>query len=142
MQHRLKIVLSFLAGWCLTSPPALAQPAASYPEKTVRIIMPFLPGGPTDLNTRYIADKLKEAWGQAVIVENRPGANGLVGEEYAAKSKPDGYTLMATSTGYAINPFLYKMPYDPVRDFIPVTQFVSAWQLLVVNNDLPAKSLQ
>jgi tripartite-type tricarboxylate transporter receptor subunit TctC len=121
--------------------PAISQPASgAYPDKLVKVVMPFPPGGPTDLLARLMAKKLNEAWGQSVVVENRPGANGLIGEDFVAKSKPDGYTLMVTSTGFSINPSLYKMPYDPQKDLAPITQFVSTWQMLVVHPSVPVSS--
>ena len=102
---------------------AFGAAAQGYPTKPVRIINPFAPGGATDQLARLMAQKLTELWGQSVVVENRPGASGAIGLEAVAKSPPDGYTLaIATQTTHAANPALYaKLPYDPVRDFAPLT---------------------
>ena len=102
-------------------PPALL--AQAYPAKPARIVNPFAPGGATDIIARHMAQKLTEAWGQPVVVENRAGASGALGVEHVAKSPPDGYTLLiATQTTHAANPALYaKLPYDAAKDFAPLT---------------------
>lgn len=101
---------------------ASAAHAQPYPSKPIRVLVPFAPGGVTDIAARLVGQKLSEAWGQQVVIDNRTGAGGIVGVEAAAKASPDGYTvLMATSGEFAINPALYaKLPYDPAADFIPV----------------------
>jgi tripartite-type tricarboxylate transporter receptor subunit TctC len=101
----------------------LAAGAQAFPSKPFRIVVAFPPGGATDLMARTIAGKLQERTGQPAVVENKPGASGMIGTEFVAKSPPDGYTLvMATQTTHAVNPSLHaKVPYDPVRDFAPVT---------------------
>src|SRR6187402_2821264 len=103
--------------------PAMAQ---SYPVKPIRLIVPYPPGGPTDLVGRVLGQKLTESWGQQVVVENRAGAASAVGTEVAARSAADGYTLLlGTSAGFCINPALGgKIPYDPERDFIPISLLV------------------
>lgn len=100
-----------------------ASRAQPFPSKPIRIVVAFPPGGATDLMARTIAAKLQERTGQPALVENKPGASGMIGTEFVAKSPPDGYTLvMATQTTHAVNPSLHaKVPYDPVRDFVPVT---------------------
>ena len=120
--------------------PAFAQ----YPSKPVRMVVPFPAGGATDIVGRLIAQKLGEAWGQQVIVDNRGGAGGTIGSDIAAKSPPDGYTiLMATSSTHTIAPSLYsKLPYDPVRDFSPVTLVATATILLAVHPSVPAKNVK
>src|SRR6476661_8215540 len=94
--------------------------AQSYPSKSLRIVVGFPAGGPIDIVARMMAPKLSEALGQQVVVDNRGGANGMIGTEFVAKSAPDGYTMILTSTGLAINPHLYpKIPYDTLRDLAP-----------------------
>ena len=118
--------------------------AQAYPVKPVRMVVPFPAGGATDIVGRLIALKLSESWGQQVIVDNRGGAGGTIGSDLAAKSAPDGYTLLiGTSSTHAIAPSLYsKLPYDPVRDFASVTLVASATILLAVHPSLPAKTVR
>ncbi len=118
--------------------------AQGYPNKPVRIIVPFPPGGATDIVTRLAAQKLTEAWGQSVVVENRSGAGGNIGGEAAAKSAPDGYTLFMTSGSIVTaNQYIYKkMPFDPAKDLIPITNVASGPQVIVVNPSFPAKTLK
>src|SRR5688572_28347847 len=95
---------------------------AEYPDRPIRIIVPFTPGGSTDILARMMGQKLTEAWGQNVVVENRPGANGVVGAELTARANPDGHTLLMVAIGHAINPMLQKkLPYDTERDFQPIS---------------------
>ena len=117
--------------------------AQSYPTKPIRLVVPFPPGGATDILARNVAQKLTEAWGQQVIVDNRPGAGGNIGSELVAKSAPDGYTLeMGTVGTHAINASLYaKMPYDHVKDFVPVILVAGVPNVLVVNPSLPVNSV-
>jgi tripartite-type tricarboxylate transporter receptor subunit TctC len=124
----------------LLSCTALAQP---WPAKPVRIVVAYPPGGGIDVMARQIADRLSTAWGQPVVVENKPGANTIVATDSVAKSAPDGYTvLMTTDATFSINPHLYaKLPFDPQRDFAPVTMLVLLQQLLVAHPSLPANSL-
>lgn len=120
---------------------ALAQ---DYPAKPIRLIVPYPPGGPTDFVGRLIGQKLTEAWGQQVVVENRAGAASAIGTEVAARAAADGYTLLlGTSAGFCINPALGgKLPYDPERDFAPVTLLVINPQILVVHPSLPVRSVR
>jgi tripartite-type tricarboxylate transporter receptor subunit TctC len=122
----------------------LAASAQAWPAKPMRIVVPFPPGGGTDIGTRILAQKLQEAWGQAVVIENKPGAAGIVGTELTAKSAPDGYTFMMGNIGtHAINVSLYKqLSYDPVRDFAPVSMVADLPLLLLVHPSVPAKSVQ
>ncbi len=117
--------------------------APAYPTKPIRIVVPFPPGGATDILARDVAQKLTDAWGQAVIVDNRPGAGGNIGSELVAKAAPDGYTLeMGTVGTHAINASLYaKMPYDHVKDFAPVILVASVPNVLEVNPALPVNSV-
>ncbi len=123
---------------------AHAADAQWTPKMPIRVVVPFAPGGPTDIAARHLAKKLTEIFNQPVVVDNRAGANGMIGAELVAKSKPDGYTLlMPTSSTMAINPAVYaKMPYDPIRDFAPVTPVVAAPVLLVVTPSMPARSVK
>jgi tripartite-type tricarboxylate transporter receptor subunit TctC len=123
------------------SAPAYAQ---TYPTKPIRIIVPYAPGGTTDILARTVGQKLQEKWGQPVIVDNRPGANGIIGTEMVAKAPADGYTLGIASPGtHAINASLYpKLQYDTVKDFTPVTLAVMAPFLFVVHPSVPANSIK
>ena len=121
---------------------ALAQ-APSYPSKPIRLVVPFPPGGTTDILAREVAQKLTDAWGQSVVVDNRPGAGGNIGAELVAKAAPDGYTLLMGTVGtHAINSSLYaKLPYDHVKDFAPVILVADVPNVLVVNPALPVNSV-
>src|SRR2546423_7737429 len=125
----------------VAAPVAFGQ--AAYPTKPVRLVVPFPAGGTTDLLARAAAQKLSEAWGQQVIVDNRPGAAGNIGAELVAKSAPDGYTLLMGTVGtHAINASLYaKMPYDHVKDFAPVILVAGVPNVLVVNPQLPVNTV-
>ena len=131
--------LGLATGAMLICATAAAQP---YPNRPVRIILPQAAGGAVDVVARPIAQKLTETWGQQVIVDNRPGANGIIGIEAIAKSKPDGYTLGAAFTSsLTINPHVYKsLPYDTFRDFVPITQVVTNTIALVVHPYLPVRT--
>ena len=135
--------LLLLGGLATACTCALAQSEADrYPAKPIHLVSPFPPGGATDLLARLVARHLSETWGQPVIVDNRGGANGIIGTELVARASPDGYTLLLNSTSFSINPSLYKLPYDSIKDFAPVTQLVSIWQVLVVNPEVPARTVQ
>lgn len=120
-----------------------AEAQAAWPTRPVRMINPWTPGGPADAVARPLTQKLSEALGQPVVMENRPGANGTIGMGLVARAAPDGYTLFFSHVGpVAISPnFSSNLPYDPVRDFAPVTQLVSGPIVLVVRNDVPANSV-
>ena len=115
----------------------------TYPAKPIRIVVPFPPGGGTDVGTRVIAQKLQEALGQSVLVENKGGAAGILGTEYTAKAAPDGYTIMMGNIGtHAINVSLYKkLSYDPVKDFVPISQVAGLPMLLLVHPSVKANSV-
>ena len=121
-----------------------AQSAADYPAKPVRLIVPYPPGGTTDFVAREIANKLGEAWGRQVVIDNRPGAGTLIGLNMGAKAASDGYTItFGTSAGLAVNPALgVKMPFDPRRDFAPIGLMVYVPYLLVVNPTLPVRNIK
>ena len=135
-----------LGAMCLLATAgAHAQKAASnYPNRSIRIIVTFPPGGPTDIIARAVGQKLTEAWGQPVVVDNRAGAGGNIGTELAAKSAPDGYTLLLSNFGpLAISPFVYpKLPYDPVKDLAPITLAATAWFFVVSNPSSPLTSIK
>jgi tripartite-type tricarboxylate transporter receptor subunit TctC len=118
--------------------------ADTYPTRPIRIIILVNPGGGADITSRAVGHKLTESWGQQVIVDNRPGGNGIVGMDIAAHANPDGYTVVLGTIGpVAVNPSLYKkLPYDSVRDFEPVARAVSALNVLVVHPSVPAKSVK
>jgi tripartite-type tricarboxylate transporter receptor subunit TctC len=121
---------------------AVAQ--ANYPERPIRLIVAFPPGGPSDIVARLMADKLTEALGKPAVVENVSGASGNIGTERVAKSPPDGHTLLISAPGpLVVNPSLYqKVPFDPLRDLAPISQLCFTPNVLVVNNDLPVKSVK
>jgi tripartite-type tricarboxylate transporter receptor subunit TctC len=122
---------------------AVAAAAETYPAKTVRFIAPFPPGGTVEILARALAQKMTESWGRPVIVDNRPGASGIIGSQIAAKSPPDGYTLLMVPVTHVTNASLYKsLPYDPINDFTPLSLVGSQPLMLVVNPSLPVKSVK
>ena len=135
-----------IAGCCgglalLTGSPGLAE--AAYPNRTIKMIVPYPPGGTTDFLGRLVAEQIQSSLGAAVIVENKPGAATTLGAEQVARAEPDGYTLMiATSTTLAINKTLYrKLPYDPVKDFTPIALVAAVPFALIINPQIPATTL-
>ena len=127
-----------------TSSAAIAQDiAGKYPNRPLRIVVTYPPGGPTDIVARAVGQKLAEAWGQPVVVDNRPGAGGNIGTDLVAKSPPDGYTLVLSNFGpMIISSFVYsKLPYDPVKDLTPVTLAATSWFFLVVHPAVPVASV-
>jgi tripartite-type tricarboxylate transporter receptor subunit TctC len=131
------LVLAFT--WILGAGLAAAQ---SYPTKPVRLIIPFPPGGSNDIVGRLIATKLTERLGKQVVVDNRGGAGGVLGSDLAAKAAPDGYTLLIASAAFAFNPSLYKLPFDPLKDFVPIARLASGPNSLTVYPGLPVNSVQ
>ena len=120
-----------------------AWSADEYPSRPIRIIVPFAPGGATDVVARLLSQKMSEALKQAVVVENRPGANGIIGTEAVARATPDGYTLLLNSAGaQTLSPVLYKASYDPVKSFTPITQISNIGFVMVVHPSVPATTLQ
>ncbi|HWA39295.1 MAG TPA: tripartite tricarboxylate transporter substrate binding protein [Burkholderiales bacterium] len=137
--RRLAFAFALLAFSTAFSTPAVAQ----YPNRAVKLIVPFPPAGATDVVGRIVAAKLGERLGQPVVVDNKPGAGGSIGSDLAAKSAPDGYTiLIATSSTHSIGPVLQKLPYDPIRDFAPITHVANVPNVLVVSPTLPVKSVE
>ena len=145
-----KTACTFILAALAASSAAGAQPAdrnpapANYPDKPIRIVVPFSAGGSADIFARAIGQKMTDHWNQQVVIDNRAGSGGLIGSEIAARAAPDGYTLMMGITAnIAINPALYrKLPYDPVRDFAPVTLVASAPYVMVVPPSLGVKTAQ
>ena len=133
---RASLLIAFL---CLATGAA----AQTYPARTIRLIAHSSPGGTSDILGRLMAHKLTEQLGQQVVVENRAGASGIIGVDIAAKSAPDGYTMLITQTSIAINPSMFaKLPYNAMRDFAPITQLVAAPNVLVVHPSVPATSVK
>ncbi len=125
---------------CLVAGNAAAQ---NYPVKAVRIIVPYPPGGTSDILARLLSQKLNEVFGQPIVVENRPGANGNIGADLVAKSAPDGYTMLLADLGaLTISPSIYKLPFDVVRDFAPVTMVTYSPHLLAVHPSVPVRSVK
>ena len=124
------------------SMPVLAQ--ARYPDRPITIVVPSAPGGTTDFSARLIAEPLSRALGQSVVVDNKPGAAGNIGNQFVARAKPDGYTLLLAYSGYQVgNPHLFKRAgWDPIKDFVPVAMLTRAPQLLVARANLPANNLR
>ena len=143
MRRNARLSLLFLMLACMVSSAHAAEADANYPNRAIRIVDVFVPGGPSDIIARLLAQKLTESLGQPVIVENRGSAGGIVGAEVAAKAAPDGYTLMmAPQAAITINPSVYKkLPYDPLRDYDAVTQITSGAYMLVVHPSIPAKTV-
>ena len=135
-------ICSVILAACVAVPAFAGE--LKYPTKPVRLISAYAPGGGNDTMARALAQRLTEAWGQQVIVDNRPGANGLLACEITAKAAPDGYTLlMASISSHAINPALYqKIPYDPIRDFAPVSLLGTTANMLVVHPSTPSKTVK
>ena len=135
MSRQAGIAILFALAW-----PAHAQ---DYPARPIRIVLPFSPGGDTDLLARLLSKRFYEAFGQTAAVDNRPGAGGNLGAEIVAKSAPDGYTLMMSTASVAVNVSLYaKLPFDARRDFIPITQVASSPLAVTVHASVPAKSIR
>jgi len=122
---------------------ALTAPAAAdYPDKPVRLIIPFPPGGSNDIVGRAIAAQMGERLGKQVVVDNRTGAGGLIGSELASKAAPDGYTILVISISHSVNPWLYKLPYDPIKAFTPIGIMATGTNVLTVHPSLPVNSLR
>jgi tripartite-type tricarboxylate transporter receptor subunit TctC len=137
------VIAALLAALPLVATAGEAIAQSNYPTKPIRMIVGFAPAGPADLIARVIGDKLTEAWGQSVVIENVTGAGANIAGDRVAKAAPDGYTLLLASLAQlTINPSLYdKMPFDTVKDVIPITQAVFTPNILALNNDVPAKSV-
>ena len=131
---------ALFAASLIAAPACVAQ---NYPDHPIRLVVPFPPGGSTDLVARVVGQKMSESWGQQVVIDNRGGANGMIGADLVAKANPDGYSLVLGTIGpMAINASLYKMPYDIVRDFAPVTYTANIGNVLVVHPSLAAHNVK
>jgi tripartite-type tricarboxylate transporter receptor subunit TctC len=120
-----------------------AQQPQNFPVRPIRMLVPFAPAGTTDIMARVVASQMSNAWGQTAIVDNRPGANGIIASEMTAKASPDGYTLLYVAIGHAINSLIYrKLPYDTERDFTPISLGATFAQLVLVHPGVPAASLK
>jgi len=140
--HMSRFIAGAVTLGCLAAVPNGVQ-AQAYPARPIRLVIPYAPGGPTDILGRAVASKLGESLGQQVVVENRAGVSAILGTEYVAKAAPDGYTLLLADINHAVNPGLYKsLPYDSRNDFTPIGLIASASLALVVNGSLPARSVQ
>jgi tripartite-type tricarboxylate transporter receptor subunit TctC len=128
-----------LAGALAASSPGAAQ---DYPRKPIELVVPFVAGGTTDNIARLMAQRFSESWGQAVVVNNRPGGGSTIGTHVVAKAAPDGYTLLVNTISFAITAALQKLPYDPINDFAPITELASLPLMLVVHPSLPATNLK
>ena len=139
----MKTIRWLLVALMFASVGAMAQGAASFPSKPIHMIVPFAPGGATDYMARTIAQKMQANMGQPVVVENRPGANAILGTDAVAKAAPDGYTLVLCAFGHATNPYLLtKLPYDTLKDLAPVTLLVTGPLMLALTPSIPANSVQ
>ncbi|MDO8597775.1 MAG: tripartite tricarboxylate transporter substrate-binding protein, partial [Sulfuricaulis sp.] len=143
MRSRLNSVIPVLccAAWGCAAPHAVAQSA--YPSRNVQIIVPYTAGGSIDIISRAIAQRLAEAWGKNVVVDNRPGASGMIGTEIVTKAEPDGHTLLGHTSSYpATASVRAKLPFDPARAIVPVAMIGKAPMLLVIHPSVPAKSVK
>ena len=123
------------------STPVFSQ-SGNYPNHPVRVVIPFPPGGPTDIVGRVLSTRLGDAWGQSVVVDNRSGASGVIGADVVARAAADGYTLLVNVSAHVINPALYdKLPHDPIKDFTPITNLAQTPMQLIVAADLPVRSV-
>ena len=129
-----------LVALLVAAAPAHAQ---TYPAKSIRIVVPFAPGGGADIIARILGQKMTDSWGQQVVVDNRAGASGNIGAEIVAKAAPDGHTLLMASSALAINPSVYRsVPYDPIKDFAPITQPALLPNILVAHSSVPVKTVR
>jgi tripartite-type tricarboxylate transporter receptor subunit TctC len=134
-------IIAFACGGLMTAAAAMAQD--KYPTRPIRIVVPQSAGGSTDLVARLAAQKLGEAFGQTVVVDNRPGAGSIIGTDLVAKAAPDGYTLLVVASSITINPSLHKkLPFDPVRDLAPITMVSAFPNMLAVHPAFPVKTVQ
>jgi tripartite-type tricarboxylate transporter receptor subunit TctC len=135
--------LAFIAALLWAAASSGQCSAQTYPARPVRLIVPFGAGGPTDVIARLVAQKLSERWGQQIYIENIPGAGGNTGVAMVARTQADGYTMLVVSTGFMVNPSMYaKVPYDPVKDFAPITLVAASPNVISVNPEFPAKTLR
>ncbi len=140
VSRRFAIGMAAVSFALLAGAPAGAQ--SNFPTRPITLIVPFAPGGPTDLIARVLGEGLQKRLGQAIVIDNRPGAAGNTGMGLAARATPDGYTLLLTSTSIAVNPAIFdKIPYDPIKDFIPISELVNSPNTFIVREDSGIKTL-
>ena len=133
---------TIIAGITLATIATIAPAQDSFPSRSVRILVPFPAGGAVDIVARTLGDELSKHWGQSVVIENKPGAGGILAEQALMQSPPDGYTLAVVATGHALNGHFYaKLPYDPFTDFTPISLIGSSPNMLLVRADSPYKSV-
>jgi len=137
-----RVFVGLFAAACLGLAFAAPAGADDYPSRPVRVIVPFAPGGINDILARTVSAQLSERLGKQFVVENKTGAGGIVGSELVAKSAPDGHTLLIVSIAHAVNPALYKLPYDSLNAFAPIAIFASSPNALAIHPDVPAKTLK
>lgn len=143
MIHSLVRPIAAVIAWSYLSIAVCAERVPEYPIKPIRLILPFAPGGGADLTGRLVTPGLTERLGQPVVIDNRPASAGIVGAEIAARSAPDGYTLLIATSSFAANPSIYKkLPYDIVKDFAPITLAVNSPLVVVVHPSVPVKTMQ
>jgi tripartite-type tricarboxylate transporter receptor subunit TctC len=138
-QHRALTSVARRIAACAACLPLLAQ--AAWPEKPIRMVVPYAAGGGADNTARVVAQQLGTALGQQVVIENKPGAGGVLGEDTVAKAAPDGYTVLYDASAFSVNPALRKLPFDAAKDFVPVSLVVTAPQILVVNAGAPYRTV-
>ena len=141
MQRRRLVLLAGASAAAALSPlPAWSD---TWPSKPIRMIVPFAPGGATDVVARLVSERLSVALGQPVVLDNRAGANGIIGTDAMAKAAPDGYTLLMTTSGaQTVSPSLYPLPYDSIKDLAPISMVATLGTMIVVHPSVPAKTLQ
>lgn len=136
------LIRAVLAGALLSAPSVMPATAASFPERPIRLIVPFSPNGPNDLLARMVGQKLTQSWGQQVVIDNRPGAGTIIGTDIALHAPADGYTLLMVSSSTAVNPTLKKkLPYNTLKELVPLVQLASSPNVLVVNPSVPAHNV-
>jgi len=139
--HRLKLCALGLCCACATA-AAQTPDASRFPTKPIRLIVPFPPGGSNDILGRFLAQKMSDRLGQQTIVDNRAGADGIIGTELAARAPADGHTLLIVSTSYTMNPAIHKLPYDPVKSLAPISLIASGGNVIAVHPSLPIKTVK
>ncbi len=141
VSRRLALQAGISAAAATAAPAAFGQ--AAFPSRPIKFVVPFPPGGATDLVGRLLAARLQDSWGQTVVVENKAGASGMIGTEQVARAAPDGHTVLVAITTHIQNPAIFaKVPFDPIKDFEPVSQICLSYLVLVVKPDFPAKDLK
>jgi len=138
----MRLLAALAAGFIAFAVFVGGLPATAYPKRPIELIVPFTAGGTTDNIARLISQRFTESWVATVVVNNRPGSGGTIATGIAAKAAPDGHSLLVTTIGFAITPALHKLPYDPIKDFAPITELASLPLMLVVHASLPVSNLK